>query len=503
MAGEPPIRNAAQSLRQKRLLISVNILVQVVAALALVAMLNWLAARHYRRFDWTQTRYYALADKTKQVLNSLREPVRVVVFLQPSAESEHLEQIYQDVRNLLKEFQFHGGQQLRIEYVDPQRDLARAQQLVNEYKVDLPNVVIFACGPRHKYVAIDDMVEFDYQPYGQSMRIKAFKGEGAFLAALQTVTEEEPPTVYFLTGHGERDPTSYEKRDGYSTLASYIKRDNIAVEKWNLQEQQALPTNVAALVVAGPRTAYTPAEIDTLRAYLKNHGRLLVMLDPRHGAALEGLLAEWGVGVDDDLVMARGGQLLGTELLLVDALGSEYAPHPITRRLEDINTSFPYARSLRALPVPSVPGVDRPQVTELVKTPAAYWGETDTDSDRASFDPATDRAGPLCLLVAAETARPQGVSVEIGITRLVAVGTASVVDNSTLPTAPGNLDLFLNALNWLLQREQLMAVGPKIPQEFSLAMSVPQARAVYALTLAGLPLLVAVVGVIVWLRRRK
>jgi ABC-type uncharacterized transport system involved in gliding motility auxiliary subunit len=429
--------------------------------------------------------------------------VKVVVFLQPSAESEHLEQLYQDVRNLLKEFAYFGGTKLPVEYVDPQRDRARAEQLISEYKIDTANVVIFACGPRHKYVPIEEMIEFEFTPYGQPGRVKAFKAEGAFLAAIQKVTEERPPQVAFLTGHGERDPTNFDKRDGYSTLASYLKRDNIVVEPWNLQEKQALPTNAAAVVLAGPRTPYTPPEIDALRGYLKGHGRLLVLLDPRHAGGLEGLLAEWGIGVDDDLVMARGGQFLGTELLLVDALGSTYAPHPITRRLEGVNTSFPYTRSVRALRQPALGGADRPTVTELVKTPASFWGESDIDNESATFDAATDHAGPLCLAVAAETSRPQGVNVEFGVTRLVVVGTASFVDNSTLPTAPGNLDFLQNSLNWLLQREQLLAVGPKVPLEFSLAMSVSQARGVYALVLGGLPLAVAVLGFAVWMRRRK
>ena len=48
-----------------------------------------------------------------------------------------------------------------MEYVDPQRDLARAQQLVTQYNLDSPDVVIFASGPHHKYVSLDEMVDLD------------------------------------------------------------------------------------------------------------------------------------------------------------------------------------------------------------------------------------------------------------------------------------------------------------------------------------------------------
>ncbi len=61
----------------------------------------------------------------------------------------------------------------------------------------------------------------------------------------------------------------------------------------------------------------------------------------------------------------------------------------------------------------------------------------------------------------------------------------------------------MNALNWLLQREQLIAVAPKLPQEFSLSMSEDEVRTVYWLTIGGMPFAVAVAGVMVWVRRRK
>jgi ABC-type uncharacterized transport system involved in gliding motility auxiliary subunit len=500
----PPARPTAESkpptLRHRRMVIGANVLVQVLAVLALVVMVNWLASRHYVRFDWTRTGYYKLSEKTKQALQALPEPVRVVVFLQPGGEREHLEKLYQDVRNLLKEFQFFGKDKLHVEYVDPQRDRARAEQLVREYKVDLPNVVIFASGPRHKYVTIDDMVEFDVQGFGGGFRIKAFKAEAAFLSALQTVTEEEPPQVYFLTGHGERDPEDFDPRTGYSELARYIKRDNLNLQKWNLLEHQSLPTNAAAIIVAGPRKPFADSELAALDRYAREGGRLLLMLDPRQPAGLDNFLQSWGVQADDNLAVARGGQLLGTELLIVDAVGIDYAPHPITSRLEGINTTFPYARSIRRHERAPT-SADQPRVTELVKTPAAFWGETDMEAQRMKFDPGIDTPGPLSLAVAVETPKPKGVELNIGQTRMVVIGSSRFVDNNSLTA--GNLDFFMNALNWLLAREQLVAIGPKIPEEFRLDMSLQQVRAVYALVIAGMPLAVALAGVAVWMRRRK
>ena len=502
MASETPRGDKPPTLRHRRLVIGANVLVQIVALLAVVVMVNWLASRHYVRFDWTKAGYYQLAGKTKQVLASLKDPVDLIVFLPPNDHRDYVEKILDDVRNLLKEFQFYGKEKLHVEYVDPQRDLARAQQLVKQYTLDSPDVIIFASRGHHKYVRLDEMVDLDTQSQemGES-HVKAFKGEGLFLSAIQTVTEEESPKIYFLTGHGERDPEDFDQREGYSELARYIKRDNILVQKWNLLENQALPTDASAIVIAGPHQAFAPTELNALEQYLKGKGRLLILLDPHTQTGLEPFLKRWGVQVDDDLAMRQAGVLLGTQMLDVNAVAADYAAHPITAKLADTNTEFPYARSVRRAPQPETGTTDQPRVTELAKAAPAYWGETDPDTEHATFDPATDIAGPLPLAVAVETSKPHGVDVDIGVTRLVVIGTSRFVDNSSL--GGGNLDFFMNSVNWLLQREQLMAVSPKVPDEFRLDMSPSQQHAVYMLVIGGLPLLVAILGIVVWLSRRK
>jgi ABC-type uncharacterized transport system involved in gliding motility auxiliary subunit len=503
MADEIPSGSTPPTLRQRRLVISANVLLQIAALLALLGMVNWLVSRHYFRYDWTKSRYYKISEKTKQELASLQQPVKIIVFLEPDAEHEYIDKIFQDTRDLLKEFQYFGQGKLQIEYLDPERDRARAEQLIEQYNVSVPNVVIFACGPRHKYVTIEEMADFDMEEMGQSYRVKDYKGEGAFLAAIQTVTEEEPPKIYFLTGHGERDPESFDRDKGYSGVATYIKRDNLEVLKWNLPEEQKLPADAGAIIIAGPHIRFTQAELALLDDYLKNKGRLFVMVDPHTQTGLELWLQHWNVQLDDDVIVRKAGAMFGAELLDVNAQGVDYLQNdPITAKLGGVNTSFPYARSVHALLAQQgSSAADQPTVLELVKTSAEYWGNTDPQTQRTVFDPSRDVAGPLPLAVSVEAGKPQGVNVDIGVTRLMVVGTSSFVDNGDL--AGGNRDFFMNALNWLLKREQLLAVGPKVPEEFRLDMSVEEMRAVYALVIVVMPLAVGLIGLFVWTRRRK
>jgi hypothetical protein len=187
-------------------------------------------------------------------------------------------------------------------------------------------------------------------------------------------------------------------------------------------------------------------------------------------------------------------------LIDVNAVATSYARHPITDKLGAVNTEFPYTRSVRRAPLENG-GPEQLRVTELAFAARPFWGESDLNDENSTFDPNHDLPGPLSLAAAVESGQPRDVNVDLGVTRLVVLGTAAAVDNSNLTA--GNLDFFMSALNWLLKREQLLAVGPKLPEEFRLNMTPNQVSAVYYLTTFGLPLAVGVLGLTVWLRRRK
>ena len=171
----------------------------------------------------------------------------MIVFFQPGHD------VYEDVHNLLKEYEY-ASPLIRVEWVDPDRDLARTEELMRKYQVDQANVVVFDAGGRSKYVTARDIAEYDYSPvqFGQMPERIAFKGEQAFSSAIQSITESRRPVVYFLQGHGERDVDSFNRSAGYSSLAQEIKRDNVDVRKLTLGETQGIP---GGLRRAGDRRA--------------------------------------------------------------------------------------------------------------------------------------------------------------------------------------------------------------------------------------------------------
>jgi len=67
----------------------------------------------------------------------------------------------------------------------------------------------------------------------------------------------------------------------------------------------------------------------------------------------------------------------------------------------------------------------------------------------------------------------------------------------------GNRDLFLNAVSWLAEEEDLIAIRAKDPESSPLLLSAVQVRAVFVFSVIVMPFAVIVTGVVVLFERRK
>jgi ABC-type uncharacterized transport system involved in gliding motility auxiliary subunit len=148
--------------------------------------------------------------------------------------------------------------------------------------------------------------------------------------------------------------------------------------------------------------------------------------------------------------------------------------------------------------------VDRPSVTVLASNSAQGWAEADPETRPPRFDESADRRGPVPLALASERGNVAGLDMEIKPTRIVAIGDSYFVSNASLKTGVGgNIDFFMSAVNWLLEREALMAISPRDPFRVELALDRQRVRWLFLLAVVAVPGVVALTGGIIWWRRRR
>jgi ABC-type uncharacterized transport system involved in gliding motility auxiliary subunit len=122
--------------------------------------------------------------------------------------------------------------------------------------------------------------------------------------------------------------------------------------------------------------------------------------------------------------------------------------------------------------------------------------ETTAPSPGSPVSPAPDSTSP-----APDIASPApGIASRPG--RLVVFGDSDFASNAQIASV-GNPTLLLNALNWLVERENLLAIPAKKADQVQLNLTRRDLGTIYLIVLVALPLASLSAGVGVYLRRRR
>src|SRR5919109_5653980 len=231
-----------------RVRIGLNVVFQIVLILFLVAMVNSYAFKHYARWDFSRDQKYALSDKTKRFLDSLKDKMRITVFFSPSTP------ITSDVQNLLTEYQYAGKGKIDIEQIDPERNLSRAKELFDKYKVVTDeSLLVLDYDGRNKSVKASEMADVDQSgmTFGEGPRVAAFKGEQAITSAMIDLVEGKKKTLGYVSGH--KEPALSAPTSPITTLKTFIENENIKFQELNLLDQAAIPADMNAVMIVGPQ----------------------------------------------------------------------------------------------------------------------------------------------------------------------------------------------------------------------------------------------------------
>lgn len=491
------------SFRAARWVRTLNLVLQALLFLSLFGGLNYLARNHAWRYDLTHQRRHSLSPETLSYLRNLARPVKIVVTLTEDSDNADAAQAFRDVRGLLREYAYategDANRRITVDYLDVYQRRREADQL----GIDQPNRIVLFCGDKRRTVAPDELYRLER---GEK---KAFQGEQAITAAILDVSSPERKRIYFLAGHGELSPDDVDPNRGLSSLRDALRQRNFEVDSLNLAYLRRVPADASLIVGIAPQGRLQPLEQELLRQYLAaNAGRLILLLAPGQPHGLEDLLLDWGILVDDDVIFDTGTENMTEEgELLLRFL----AEHPVTQTLVDFRL-FPRigpARSVRPDPGRSLG--NGLTVTTLAATSTTAWGEVSYRDNRAHvYNPGvdirpipgmqpTDRLG---VVVASERVSVRDnlpFSVRGG--RIVVVGTGDLIANNRIADF-ANLNLFLSAVNWTVDRDAQFNIPARPIERFQLSLSASElSRLRYSLLLA-LPCAAALLGLLVYWTRR-
>ncbi len=491
---QQPAKPAAPS--SGRIEVGINIVVQIALVIAALVMLNWLGNKYYARLDWSRGQNITLSPQTKALLGGLEKPVQAIVMFAQAGEAEA------DAQQLLREYQFAAKGKLTVEEVDPYANLARAKELQAQFHFhENDNVVIFVYDGRHKFVNSGDLAEFEQMDQMTMMmnrrppQMLAFKGEQVFTSTLIELTETKQNKLYLVGGHGEYDGDTRE----LATFREFLTRQNLKFETLKLADKDSIPADASMIAILGPRFDFSERDLKLLTDYWERKGRIFIGTGWTNGKTpnLSDWLAARGVRPQNDVVLAVVNDS-GVIKPLSSPVGSiVHRGSPITKELNGVDTQM-LGLTQSLLLDRNLEKASRLQITELLTAPKGFWGETEFNpADRTAmpmFDPKKDHAAPLTLGVAVERGGSGDPKVTLETSRMVVFGNGDFLSEGGLQVGQASLDLALNSVNWLLNRDNLISIPPKVKEKLSLKLSDTQVSTIRWWVMLFIPVLIAVFG---------
>ena len=440
--------------------------VYVLVVITAVVIVNILANRYTKSYDGTSNKRYSLSEQTAKIVKGLTENATILYFDQGTR--------FQHAKDLLGEYASLSPK-VHVDYIDPDKNPQQAREEgIKNYGTAL--------------VQVGDRKE----------EAKSMTEEGV-TGALIRVLKNKTRTVCFVAGSGEHQIDDSD-RNGYSDFKELVGKDNYEAKSIDLLQKAEVPSDCTTLVIGGPTRDYQQPEVDAIKKYVEDGGRVLFMLDPplkigrsdiAENDALTNLLQTWGVTMDKNLILDLNpiGQLagLGPQVALV----TSYESQPIVNGMKGTATGFPLSRSIQ------IKNGDKTSVQKLFDSSTTSLATTNLNSPAIDPNDPKNKKGPMTI--AAAGTYNTGKQDSQG--RFVIVGSSSWAANSFIKFN-GNSDLALNTIDWLASDEDLISIRPKQEEDRRITMTNAQLSLVRITSQFLLPLVVVFAGVSVWWRRR-
>ncbi|MFP4203364.1 MAG: GldG family protein [Opitutales bacterium] len=490
--------NRLSDFRHTRRVRAFNRTIQVLLGVSLLLALNFLASKHFKRFDLTPSGQYTLSAETKAYLRGLEEPIDIIVTIPEDPDVKELKQLHGNLQPLLREYEATrtetGEPIANVEYVDIYRQRKRAQELANTYNLTEENIILVASGDRTREIRQGDLFEV------KDGEIRGFRGEKAITSAITNVASAETPTIYFLVGHGEMRLEDTSPLRGLSQLTNFLQKRNYTLDALDLTMDDKIPENADLIVVPSPQAALLPEEVEQLRRYMRErNGRMIVLLDPGRRHGMDELFYDWGVLAEDRAVVdndpdyrTQGG----------DFIIRRFAEHPITELLIEYQITALFGQPRPVRTDPASLDDERLQVKQLIGTSEESWAERDYRTQSPpQFDKNRDYRGPVSIATVSTRSTGSELGINIPGGRMVVFGNSDFISNNRLNSF-GNQTLFANSLNWALDRTNLLNIQSRPLERYEIVASDDELRRML-IYFGGVPAIIALAGFFVYLIRSR
>ncbi len=474
-AGKPARTSATSPEMVKRGTISAAI---IAFGIAICIIFNLVVAQlptSITQADLSVEHIYTVSDTSVDFLAELEDEILIVALIQDGSLDSRISKFLDNYCAL--------SSNLSWKQIDP----VKYPSALTTYEAEEGQFVVYnRTTGESELVECDDVLVYNYYfyyYYGE-LYYTDFDAEGQFTSAINRLTSDSAKTLYLTEGHGESSFTT--------DLTTLLGKSQMSTDTVNLLTNGEIPEDCDELVIYGPTSDFGEDEITLIEDYLNAGGTVTILLNaygtdtPNLDAFLESYGLSVAEGYIGEVTQGYYYQMVGVYAIFPDF----NSVSGITRSLSSDATVLLYvARGMTEVD----PARDTISVTSFMVTSSNALAIT-SDADGNTV---TEEGQYILGALVTEEIDDETTA------RLTVFSTDSLIDSSitSISSSLANQTLFVNAVTAGFDDLENLSIDSK-SLEIDYNTIVPSAS-LSAVFVIVLPVATLVVGLVIWLRRRK
>ncbi len=457
-------------------------MLMVVLVLAFLVAANILVQKlptGMTAYDMSDIKLYSISDKTKEVVRSLEEDVTIYLIGETGEQDQILSQmlaLYDD-----------QSSKVHVKELDKNGGFATLKKYGLENETIENGSILVASEERMKFIPASDIYELDYAKYMQyQTETYNYDGEGEVTSALIYVTTKDIPKICRVIGH--------EELALGDTILSAIKKASYELTEVNLATS-SIPDDCDILLINAPARDYTADEANKVRDYLDRGGKLFLdcTYENYETESFKSLLEYCGIELKKGVVFEQADRCQQPEAPFA-YFANVSSSAPITKEMSQNTYAFVYIST--GLYTSEMKRTSL-TLTPFLQTTSGSFLRVEYETNDKISKTETDLGGPITIGLTGEDS--------VSGMKMVVLGTPNLASNNVLNAFPNtlNLDIYIASLNYLCAFDKSVSIPVK-STDFGQNIYMASTRNLsLILTVAVLPIVVLLIGFIVWYKRRN
>lgn len=464
-----------------------------ILVLVIAIILNMIVARLDFSWDISPNKQYSLSSTTESYLDQLDQD-NVSVDFYVLVKEEDLESSL-DSLTLYRALQaYDAHESINLIWVDPDTDTDTMERINSDNAFTLSTGdMVFICDDTKRRVPGSSMYVTYTDDDGNNTG-EDFTGENLITGTIKGVVDNFTPTVYFLSGHGEKS------LDQYTRFTTNLTNYNYAAKELNLSQTDSVPEDAALVLAAAPTADITEQEAEKLNTYLDEGGNISLLMSPNGGSFayenLEKIMEDYGFYMDYDRVYETNSNyhISGDNTTIqceLNELQDDSDAADLTSALlnEGLYTFMPESRSFRYYDENG-----KYTIAPLITT---YDNAVGEPYGGVSDDPEEMDGNLMLAAYSLNNARNES--------KMVVFGNAEFIDDEHVSdeTVIIPVYLFLSTISWMYDSDVDMQIPNKTTSYDYIALQTETFAKGLMAVLTIIPVVIMAVGVGIWIKRRN